>query len=81
MSRRSRQLNPGYDQLIARYPFRAHTPYQMNVADIILSHWYRLSIRKFDTIAGETRLRWAFRTRSARDKFVHAFKAQGALKA
>ena len=81
VSKRSRMLNPGWDQLIGRYPFRAHTPYQMPVSDIALSHWYRQSIRKYDTVAGETRLRWAFRTRSARDKFVHAFKNQGAVRA
>lgn len=77
----SRRLNPSYDQLVSGYRFRATTPYQMNAGGMELEAFYKVSIRKYDSVGGETVLRWAFKTRSARDRFVHTYGPKGARRA
>lgn len=62
------------------YPFRAITPAQMNASGVALEPFYLISVRSYSQIGDEAVLRWAFKTRSARDRFLHAFKAQGARK-
>lgn len=62
------------------YPFRAITPAQMNASHNALEPFYRASVRRYDQIGDEAVIRWAFKTRSTRDRFLHAFKAQGARK-
>ena len=77
-SKRSRRLNPGWDQLAPRYRFHAEAPMGLGGQGTDLSPWRRVSIQRWH---GEDRVRWAFKTRSARDKFLHAFKAYGVVKA
>lgn len=77
----SRRLNPGYDQLVSGYRFRATTPYQMDASQMELEAFYKISIRQYASVGGETVLRWAFKTRSARDRFVHAYGPKGARRA
>lgn len=46
-----------------------------------LEAFYKISIRQYASVGGETVLRWAFKTRSARDRFVHAYGPKGARRA
>ena len=52
----------------------------MNASGVALEPFYLISVRSYSQIGDEAVLRWAFKTRSARDRFLHAFKAQGARK-